>query len=184
MNFIHKTADVSTNAKLGQNVKVWNLVQIREDAEIGDNVILSKNVYIDFGVKIGKNTKIQNNVSVYHGNTIGNGVFIGPHVCFTNDMLPRAINPDENQKSGSDWTVSKTHVEDGASIGANSTILPVKIGKWALVGAGSVVTKDVPNYGLVVGNPARLVGYICKCGKKLSHEYCPICKTSLEVIKK
>jgi len=183
MTFIHQTAEVSPKAKLGSNVKVWNQAQVREDAQIGENTIISKNAYIDFGVKIGKNVKIGNNVSVFHGVEIQDGVQIAPHVCFTNDMFPRAINPDGTQKGASDWKLSKTLVKGGASIGSNSTILPVAIGNWALIGAGSVVTKDVPDYGLVAGNPARLKGYVCKCGKKLMGT-CSICGVSLEKIKK
>ncbi|MEM3433520.1 MAG: acyltransferase, partial [Candidatus Methanomethyliaceae archaeon] len=130
--------------------------------------ILGKGVYIDVGVTIGNNVKIQNYVSVYHGVIIEDGVFIGPHVCFTNDLLPRAINPDGSLKTGNDWTVTGTLVRRGASIGANSTIrCGVTIGEWAMVGAGSVVTQDVPPYGLVYGNPARLHGFVCPCGVKL-----------------
>lgn len=166
---IHATADVNPKAKIGENAKIWNNAQVRENAEIGENTIISKNVYIDSGVKIGKNVKIQNNVSVFHGVTIQDGVFIGPHVCFTNDKNPRAINPDGTLKSATDWEVSETLIKKGAAIGANSTILPgVTIGQFALIGAGSVVTKDVPDFGLVYGNPAKMHGYVCYCGKKLT----------------
>jgi len=164
---IHASADVSPKAKIREGTKIWNNSQIREDAEIGENTIISKNVYIDSGVKIGKNCKIQNNVSVYHGVTIEDGVFVGPHVCFTNDMYPRAINPDGSIKSASDWEVSKTLIKKGASIGANSTILPVIIGEFALIAAGSVVTKDVPDYALVMGVPARIVGKVNKEGRRV-----------------
>lgn len=182
MTFIHATAEVSSKAKLGNNVKIWNQAQVRENAELGDNVILGKNVYVDFGVKIGKNVKIGNNVSIYHGVTIEDGVQVCPHVCFTNDKMPRAVNPDGSLKAAADWNVSKTYIKTGAAIGANSTILPVTIGKWALVGAGSVVTKDVPGYGLVVGNPAKLIGYVCKCGNQLQ-DVCSICKISPDKLK-
>ena len=178
---IHKTAEVSEKAKIAENAKIWNWVQVREGAHIGENTILSKGVYVDFDVHIGKNVKIQNNVSVYHGVTIKDGVFVGPHVCFTNDKMPRAINPDMSLKSASDWKVSEIVVGEGASIGANSTILPgVKVGKFALIGAGSVVTKDVPDFTLVFGNPARIVGCVCKCAEKLTEEKtkCDVCKVS------
>ncbi|KHO46251.1 MAG: transferase hexapeptide repeat containing protein [archaeon GW2011_AR3] len=163
---IHPTAEVSANAKIGENTMIWHRSQVREDAVIGENCILGQNVYIDFGVHIGNNVKIQNNVSVYHGVTIEDGVFVGPHVCFTNDMYPRAINPDGSLKTATDWTVSKTVVKKGASIGANSTILPVTIGEHAMIAAGSVVTKDVPPYSLVMGVPAQVVDFVCKCGTR------------------
>jgi len=171
---LHPSAEVSKDAKIGDGVQIWNNCQVREGVQIGENSILGKNVYIDADVKIGQNCKIQNNVSVYHGVTIEDGVFVGPHVCFTNDKHPRAINPDGSLKAASDWEVSPILVKYGAAIGANVTILPgVSIGKWALVGAGSVVTKDVPDYGIVVGNPAKMVGYADEAGKKLASKVRP-----------
>ena len=165
---IHTTADVSTKATIGQNVKIWHFSQIREDASIGDNCILGKGVYIDAGVCIGKNVKIQNNVSVYCGIIIENGVFIGPHVCFTNDKNPRAVNVEGSLKTGIDWNVEKILVKEGASIGANATICPgVTIGKFAMIGAGSVVTKDVPDFALAYGNPAMVVGKVNKAGERI-----------------
>lgn len=165
---IHPTAEVSENASIGDGTSIWHHAQIREGARIGTNCIISKGVYIDAGVVIGNNVKIQNYVSVYHGVTIEDGVFIGPHVCFTNDLLPRAVNPDGTLKTENDWSLTKTLVRRGASLGANSTIrCGVTIGEWAMIGAGSVVTQDVPPYGLVYGNPARLRGFVCPCGAKL-----------------
>ncbi len=165
---IHPTAQISEKAKIGENSKVWHFVQVRENAVIGDNCIIGKNVYIDHSVKIGNNVKIQNNVSIYNEAFIEDGVFIAPHVCFTNDKVPRSINPDGSIKSGDDWEALKTSVKRGASIGANSTILPgITIGEWALIGAGSVVTKDVPDHALVYGHPAKIKGFVCKCGNKL-----------------
>lgn len=181
---IHKTAQVDSTAKIGKDVKIWNWVQIRENAIIGDNTIISKGVYIDYEVQIGKNVKVQNNVSIYHGITIEDGVFIGPHVCFTNDKIPRAINPDGSQKSLSDWTISKTLIKYGSSLGANSTIVTgITIGRFAMVGAGAVVTRDVPDYGLVIGIPARLVGFICACGRRLRQKdnYCTYCQRKVEI---
>jgi acetyltransferase-like isoleucine patch superfamily enzyme len=114
--------------------------------------------------------KIQNYVSVFEGVTIEDGVFIGPHVCFTNDLHPRAVNYDMTLKTADDWQVTETLVKTGASIGANSTIVcGTTIGTWALVGAGSVVVKDVPDFALVVGNPARQIGYVCPCGNRKQH---------------
>lgn len=165
---IHPTAEVSTEAKIGEGTSVWHQSQIRPGAVIGENCIFGKGVYIDNDVHIGNNVKIQNYVSVYHGVTVEDGVFIGPHVCFTNDMRPRAINPDGSIKSANDWEVSKTLIKKGAAIGANSTIrCGVTIHDWAMIGSGSVVTKDVPAYGLFLGNPARLAGYVCPCGEKM-----------------
>lgn len=161
----HHSAEVSPKANIGDGTKIWHQAQIREDAIIGDNCIISKNVYIDFGVKVGNNVKIQNNVSIYHGIEIEDGVFVGPHVCFTNDKIPRAINDDGTLKRGDDWEVLKTVVCEGASIGANSTILPgITIGRYAMIGAGSVVTRDVLDFELVLGNPARVCGKVDKRG--------------------
>jgi UDP-2-acetamido-3-amino-2,3-dideoxy-glucuronate N-acetyltransferase len=165
---IHPTADVAGDAVIGDGTQIWHQCQIREGAQIGHHCIFGKGVYVDAGVRIGNNVKIQNYVSIYHGVEIEDGVFVGPHVCFTNDNLPRAINPDGSLKSAEDWTLGRTRVGYGAALGANATILPkVVIGAWALVGAGAVVTKDVPDHGLVVGNPARLVGFVCACGTRL-----------------
>lgn len=166
--YVHPTSDVSPDAKIGSGTKIWQHCQVRENAEIGTNCILSKGVYVDAGVKIGNNVKIQNGISVYHGVTLEDGVFCGPHCVFTNDKRPRSINPDGSIKGGDDWEVSETLVRKGASIGAHATIVcGIEIGQWAMIGAGAVVTKDVPQYGLVIGNPAHLIGFVCPCGQKL-----------------
>jgi acetyltransferase-like isoleucine patch superfamily enzyme len=168
---IHASASVHPSAKIGEDTQIWLWCQVREKTTIGKQCIFGKGVYVDSGVEIGNRVKIQNNVSLFHGVKIGDGVFIGPHVCFTNDLFPRAINRDGSLKSADDWTITPTKVGYGASLGANSTIkCGVKIGDWAMVGAGSVVTRNVPAHGLVVGNPARLVGYVCSCGAKLTGE--------------
>ncbi len=165
---IHPTAEVFDAANIGAGTSIWNNAQVRPNAHIGTDCIIGKNVYVDTGVCIGNRVKIQNNVSVFHGVKIEDGVFIGPHVCFTNDMQPRAINADGTLKKADDWQVSSTWVRCGAAIGANATIrCGITIGRWAMIGAGSVVTHDVPDYGLVMGNPARLHGYVCACGQKL-----------------
>lgn len=168
---IHPTANVSTNALIGEGTSIWHQAQVREGSKIGQNCIISKGVYIDTDVTIGNNVKIQNYTSVYHGVEIQDGVFVGPHVCFTNDLRPRAINPNGSLKTIDDWNLSKTLVRRGASLGANSTIrCGIIIGEWAMVGAGSVVTKDVPDHGLILGNPARLHGFVCSCGTSLEEE--------------
>lgn len=166
---IHSTSEVSTNAVIGEGTQIWLFCQVRDGAKIGKNCIFGKGVYVDNDVVIGDNVKIQNNVSVYVGVTIDDGVFVGPHVCFTNDKVPRAVNADMTVKGVHDWKVTPTRVKSGAALGANSTIVcGITVGKWAMVGSGSVVTKDVPDHGLVLGNPARLVGWVCSCGERVA----------------
>ena len=165
---IHPTAEVSESATLGEGTVVWNRAQIREDARIGSECIVGTGAYIDFGVSVGARCKIQNLVCVFHGFTVESGVFLGPGVLLLNDKLPRAINPDRSPKTADDWTVSQGRVCEGASIGGGSVVLPgITVGRFAMVGAGAVVTRDVPDHGLVYGNPARLAGYACFCGNKL-----------------
>jgi UDP-2-acetamido-3-amino-2,3-dideoxy-glucuronate N-acetyltransferase len=192
--YIHPTSEVSPKAKIGEGTKIWLHCQVREDAEIGKDCIISKGVYIDACVRIGNNVKIQNGISVYHGVTLEDGVFCGPHCVFTNDKRPRSINLDGSLKGGEDWEVSETLVGKGASIGAHATIVcGTQIGQWAMIGAGAVVTKDVPDYGLVFGNPARLRGFVCPCGEKLTDSeedskgsdtvqmICPRCSTRISI---
>lgn len=167
--FSHPSAEVSPDATIGAGTKIWHHSQIREGAVIGQNCVLSKGVYIDSGVQIGNNVKIQNGISIYHGVALEDGVFCGPHCVFTNDKLPRAINPDGSLKSADDWVLAETLVKKGVSIGAQATIVcGVTIGQWAMVGSGAVVTRNVPPHGLVYGNPARLRGFVCACGQKLT----------------
>ena len=158
--FIHKLAVVDDGAKIGTGTKVWHFAHVRNTAKIGDGCIIGKSVYIDADVIIGNNVKIQNGVSVYHGVTIEDDVFCGPHMTFTNDMYPRAF--------GDSWEVAKTLVKKGVSIGAHATIVcNTTLGEYCLVASGAVVTKDVPSHGLVMGNPAQLVGFVCKCARPL-----------------
>ena len=165
---VHPTAEVSPDAVIGSGTSIWNQAQVREDARIGAECVIGKNVYVDAGVAIGDRVKVQNNVSLFRGVTVEDGAFIGPHVCFTNDLVPRAVNRDGSAKTDADWHVSPILVRSGAAIGANSTILPgVTIGRWAMVGAGSVVTSDVADNELVAGNPARRLGAACACGQLL-----------------
>jgi acetyltransferase-like isoleucine patch superfamily enzyme len=159
--FIGENSEVHKSARIGKSVTIWSYVQIREDVEIGDNTIIGSYVYIDSKVRIGKNCKIQNRALLYEPAEIAEGVFIGPGVVLTNDNYPRAINPDGTIKSGIDWEKEGVIISKGASVGAGAIcVAPVKIGEWALVGAGAVVTKDVPSFAVVVGNPARIVGWV------------------------
>lgn len=157
--FIHSSAEVSDKTLIGKGTRIWNNVQVREAARIGEGCTLSKDVYVDTKVKIGNNCKVQNSVSLYQGLTIEDDVFIGPNACFTNDRVPRAFN--------SEWKIVPTLVKKGASVGANATIIcGITIGEYAMIAAGSVVTKDVAPYTLVMGNPARFYSYIDKMGNK------------------
>jgi len=166
--FIHKTAVIEGDVKIGQGTKVWHFAQVRQGSKIGKNCIIGKSVFIDFETEIGDNVKIQNHAIIYHKAILEDGVFIGPNVCFTNDKTPRAINPDGSLKGAEDWQVSTIKIDRGASIGGHSVILPgVEIGEFALIGAGAVVTKNIPAFALAFGNPAKIGGFVCRCGKKI-----------------
>ncbi len=188
---IHPTAEVSDRAEIGVGSSIWHQAQVREGARIGRNCIIGKGVYVDAGVVLGDNVKVQNYVSIYHGVTIEDGVFCGPHCVFTNDKHPRAINPDGTLKAADDWELGETRVKTGASIGANAVVVcGIIVGEWAMVGSGAVVTRDVPDYGLVWGNPARLHGFVCPCsarlervgvGKGVVHARCPQCATNIDI---
>ena len=185
---IAETADVDATASIGAGSKIWHLAQIRDGVVIGENCIVSRGAYIGSGVKIGNNCKIQNFALVYEPALLGNGVFIGPAVVLTNDQYPRAVNPDLTLKAGCDWDAVGVTIGDGASIGAQSVcIAPVKIGAWALVAAGSVVTKDVPDFALVAGNPAKWIRWVGRAGVPLidlgEHNFkCPITGAEFEEI--
>lgn len=175
--FIHKTADVDDSAEIGANTKIWHQSQVMPNATIGENCNLGKSVYVDFGVSIGSRVKIQNGVSVYRGVTIEDDCFLGPHMVFTNDLSPRSFT--------SEFVIIPTLLKRGCSVGANATIIcGVTLGEYSMVGAGSVVTKDVDPYGLVVGNPARQIGFVCKCGKRVYKHVKgivpPVCTTCAE----
>lgn len=165
---IHPTAEVAATARIGPGTSIWNQAQVREGARIGAGCTIGKNVYVDVEVAIGDRVKVQNNVSLFRGVTVEDAVFIGPHACLTNDKVPRAVNPDGTAKAEEDWQVGPIRVRYGAAIGASATILPgVTIGRWAMVGSGAVVTRDVADHELVVGNPARRIGSACSCGQPL-----------------
>jgi UDP-2-acetamido-3-amino-2,3-dideoxy-glucuronate N-acetyltransferase len=165
---IHPTAEVSDEARIGEGTRIWHQAQVREGATIGAHCILGKGVYVDFGVRIGNHCKLQNAVSVFHGFDLEDGVFLGPGVMLLNDKQPRAINTDGSLKTDADWTASRGTICEGASVGGGAVVLPgVRVGRYALVGAGAVVTRDVPDHGIVYGNPARLHGFACVCGGRL-----------------
>ena len=166
---IHPTSEVSDKAEIGDGTQIWMHNQIRPGVRIGKGCVFGKNIYVDSDVTIGNNVKIQNNVSVYTGVTLEDGVFCGPSCVFTNDKVPRAVNPDMSIKGLEDWTITKTLVKAGAAIGANAVVVcGITIGRWAMIGSGAVVTKDIPDHGLVVGNPARRIGWVCSCGLRVA----------------
>jgi UDP-2-acetamido-3-amino-2,3-dideoxy-glucuronate N-acetyltransferase len=165
---IHETAEVAEDAQIGDGTRIWHQAQVREGAVIGRDCILGKGVYVDHHVHIGDGVKVQNYVSIYHGVTLEDGVFVGPHACLITDRYPRALTPEGQLKGVEDWVGGQVLVGVGASIGAGAVILPnVTIGHNALVGAGAVVTASIPDHGLALGNPARVVGYVCLCGHRL-----------------
>lgn len=161
-------ADVAADAHLGAGTRVWHLAQVREGVTTGSNCIIGRGAYIGTGVRMGDGCKIQNHALVYEPAALGDGVFIGPAAVLTNDEYPRAVNVDGTPKSASDWQPVGVTIGDGASIGARAVcVAPVSIGRWALVAAGAVVTRDVPDHALVAGVPARQVGWVGRAGRPL-----------------
>jgi len=165
---IAATADVDAAAEIGAGSRIWHLAQIREGASLGRDCNVGRGAYVGPGVTIGDNCKLQNHALVYEPARLGDGVFVGPAAVLTNDEYPRAITPDGRLKSGADWTAVGVVVGEGAAIGARAVcVAPVTVGRWALVAAGAVVTKDVPDFALVVGVPARRVGWVGRAGRPL-----------------
>ena len=168
---IHPSADVSDDAKIGEGSSVWHLAQVREHAVLGAGCIIGRGAYVGEGVVMGDNCKLQNYALVYEPAVLGDGVFVGPAVVFTNDHYPRSVTPDGRLKRGDDWEPVGVVVRTGASIGARSVcVAPVTIGRWALVAAGSVVVKDVPDFALVAGVPARRIRWVGHAGVPLEPE--------------
>jgi UDP-2-acetamido-3-amino-2,3-dideoxy-glucuronate N-acetyltransferase len=162
------SADVDERAELGDGTSIWHLAQVREHAVLGRNCIVGRGAYVGPGVRLGDNCKLQNHALVYEPAVLEDGVFVGPAVVFTNDHYPRAVSPDGSLKRGDDWEAVGVTVRQGGSIGARSVcVAPVTIGRWALVAAGSVVVKDVPDFALVAGVPARRLRWVGKAGVPL-----------------
>lgn len=182
---ISPTADVAPTARVALSASVWDLVQIREHAVIGEETSIGRGAYVGPGVVVGSRCKLQNYVQLHDPAHLADGVFVGPGAILTNDKNPRAVDPDMSRKGGADWNPVGVRVAQGASIGAGAIcVAPVTIGEWAMVGAGSVVTRDVLPHSLVLGSPARHVGWVCACGHKLNATstpgplvgVCPSCK--------
>ncbi|MFE7132290.1 acyltransferase [Streptomyces sp. NPDC057638] len=169
MNYrVQPTAQVDESAVIGDGSSVWELAQIRERASLGERCVIGRGAYVGTGVRMGDDCKLQNYSLVYEPAELGDGVFIGPAVVLTNDHNPRSVSPDGGQLRGGDWEAVGVRIADGASIGARAVcVAPLEIGRWAMVAAGAVVTKDVPDFALVVGVPARQVGWVGRAGVRL-----------------
>ena len=166
--FVHESSFADDGCEIGENTKIWHFSHIMSGAKIGKNCVIGQSVTVEGRAVVGSGVKIQNNVSVYGMVTVEDDVFLGPSMVFTNDLNPRAPYPKHGE-----WV--PTLVKRGASIGANATIVcGIEIGRWAFVGAGSVVTRSVPDYAIVAGNPARILGYMCECGYKMRNIKHPV----------
>jgi acetyltransferase-like isoleucine patch superfamily enzyme len=180
---IAATADVDERAEIGAGSSIWHLAQVREGAVLGRDCVIGRGAYIGTGVQLGDDVKVQNYALVYEPAVVGDGAFIGPAAVFTNDHRPRSVDPDGKQKRAGDWDAVGVTVGAGASVGARAVcVAPVQIGRWAMVGAGAVVTADVPDFALVVGVPARRIGWVGRAGERLEPQgegrwRCPVTGT-------
>ena len=166
---IHPAAEVHPSARIGAGTNVWRNAQIREDARVGRECVVGKDAYIGAAVRVGSRVKIQNGALVYEGSVVADEVFIGPQVCLANDRRPRAATADGSLRTAADWKMEGVRLALGASVGAQSVLVPpLLVGRHAMVGAGSVVIRDVRPFELVAGSPARHVGWVCRCGERLA----------------
>jgi acetyltransferase-like isoleucine patch superfamily enzyme len=166
---IQPTAQVDPTARLGEGTAIWDLAQIRERATLGRGCNVGRGAYVGPGVRIGHHVKLQNYALVYEPAELGDGVFVGPAAVLTNDHHPRAVSPDGSRKGEGDWQPVAVLVGEGAALGARSVcVAPVRVGRWALVAAGAVVTRDVPDFALVAGVPARRIGWVGRAGVRLA----------------
>jgi UDP-2-acetamido-3-amino-2,3-dideoxy-glucuronate N-acetyltransferase len=182
-NFLHESCEVHPSSKFGSDNKFWHQVQIMQNVVIGNNCVLGKGVFVGANSVIGSKVKIGNYSSIF-GSIIQDDVFIGPYVALIEDQLPRSTNLDGSLRTINECTVLPVRLEKGCSIGVKACILPgIVVGEYAFIAAGSIVFDDVPAYSFAIGNPARVLGYVCKCGRRINKllNKCPKCNLEYEI---